>query len=176
MFWITRKKGGGWTVWFPSGEMTDIAALPAELRKLLESPDFSDAVVRRLFPQAHRDDPEAEAEYVQLLRDDLLRRKLETIDIFERTLRVRRGKKLLGGVALVEVDLAEEDLSAWLGVHHDLRLLIGTRLDITEEVWEKGVNPKDPHARELEMLHRLAFLEEVIIEALRESEELEDRE
>ncbi len=172
MIWITRRKPAGWSVWFPPGGVADLEELPRELRAVLEKPDFSDAVVARLFPQAYRDDAEKEAEYQRLLRDDLLRRKLEGVEAFERTLRGRKEKKMLG-LALTRVDLTEEDLALWLGFLHDMRLVIGTRLDITDETWEKGVDPADPHAGELLLLHRLAFIEEAILEALRESEKLE---
>ncbi len=170
MIWISKKKDGGWTVWFPAGEVTDLARLPGELRKVLESPDFSSQVIARLFPQAYRDDPEREAEYQRLLRDDLLRRKLEGVESFERTLAGRKETKKLFGFSLVQVELADEDLTLWLGFLHDMRLVIGTRLDITDESWERKIDPRDPHAEEFLLLHRLAYIEETIIQALRKSE------
>jgi hypothetical protein len=172
MIWITRRKPAGWTVWFPPGGIADLVKLPGEMRRILEKRDFADKVTARLFPQAYRDDPEAEAEYQRLLRDDLLGRKLEAVDAFERTLRARKEKSLFG-LGLVRVDLGDEDLTLWLGFLHDMRLVVGTRLDITDETWERGVDPEDPNADELLLLHRLAFIEEAIIGALRETEKLE---
>jgi hypothetical protein len=173
MMWITRRKTGGWTVLLPGGELKDLEKLPADLRKLLESPDFSSAVVRRLFPAAYLDDPRAEAELQGLLREDLVRKKMEGVEAFERTLRARREKRIFRGLVLVEVDLTDEDLALWLGFLHDIRLTIGNRLDITEDLVEKRIDPRHPHAREMELLHRLAWLEELILQALREAEKIE---
>ena len=74
---------------------------------------------------------------------------------------------------MVQMELAEEDLALWLGFFHDMRLLIGTKLDITDESWEKEIDPRDPDTAEIELLHRLAYLEEAVIQALREAERLE---
>ena len=167
-----KRKGRGWTVWLAAGAVPELLKLPARLREVLKKPDFADTVVARLFPPAYGKDPQAEAEYQHLLREDLLQRKLKGVESFERTLERRQEVKLLLGPPLVQVDLAEEDLSLWLGFFHDMRLLIGTRLDITDESWERRIDPRDPDAEELILLHGLAYLEEAIVEALRGSEKL----
>jgi hypothetical protein len=172
MFWMIRRKGGGWTALFPPGGAEDLVGLPGRLRAVLEKPDFGDKVVARLFPQAFRDDPEAEAEYQGLLREDLLRRKIEGVEAFARTMDHRRERKVLFGVRLIEVALTDEELTLWLGFLHDMRLLIGTRLDITDEGWQEDV-PAGPEGEEYRLLHRLAYMEEAILEALREAERLE---
>jgi hypothetical protein len=172
MIWISKRKKGGWTLWFPAGEVTDLVKLPGELRKILQKPDFSDRLVARLFPPAYQDDPDAEAEYQHLLREDLLQRKLEGIEAFDRTLRKRRENRLPFGLSMVEVDLTDGDLTLWLGFLHDMRLVIGTKLDITDESWEEEIDPGDPDAGEYQMLHRLAYLEEAILQALRKAENL----
>jgi len=173
MIWISKKKGGGWTIWFAAGEISELEKLPDELRKVLTNPDFSRSVIARLFPQAYRHDPEREAEFQRLLRNDLLQRKLEGVEAFEKTLAARRETKKLLGFSLVQVDLAAEDLTLWMGFFHDMRLVIGTRLDITDQSWEKGVDPRNPRAEEFNLLHKLAYIEETIIQALRKSEKFE---
>jgi hypothetical protein len=174
MIFLRRRKGGGWTAVLPPGSLELLEGLPRRLREVLEKPDFGDAVVARLFPQAYRHDPEAEAEFQRLLRDDLLRRKLDGIEAFERTLGGRRERNALFGLRIgrfAEVDLTDEDLALWLGFLHDMRLLIGTRLDITDESWEKEI-PRGPEAEEHLLLHALAYMEEKILEALRKAEGL----
>lgn len=183
MIWIAKNPEGGWRAWILAAEMDYLLHLPARLREVLGKPDFTSKVLERLFPRAFPDDPQAEADYQALLRDDLLRQKLENVEAFEKCLASRKEFKLppavmaqleLGGeeAKLVQVDLAEEDLSRWLSTFHDLRLLIGTKLDVTDESWEKEIDPRDPEAHELQLLHRLAYFEEMIIEALREAERL----
>jgi len=170
MFWMLKRKEG-WTAVFPSGGEEDLEKLPARLRAVLEKGDLADRATARLFPPAYRDDPKAEEDYQHLLRDDLLRRKLEGVEAFERTFRARRHRKFLFGVKLVEIDLSDEDLSLWLGFLHDMRLVIGSALDITDETWERGI-PDGPDAAEYALLHRLAVMEESILAALREAEDL----
>jgi hypothetical protein len=172
MILLRKRKDGGWTAILPPGSVEVLEKLPGRLRAVLEKPDFGDQVVARLFPQAYRDDPEAEAEYGRLMRDDLLARKLEGIDSFERTFAGRRERKGLLGTRIgrfFEVDLSGEDLTLWLGFLHDMRLLIGTRLDITDESWEREI-PEGPEAEEHMLLHALAYMEEAILEALRKAE------
>lgn len=171
-------------MWLVAGEVTELLRLPARLREVLEKPDFSSKVMERLFPRAFSEDPEAEADYQGLLRHDLLRQKLEGVAAFEKSLGSRKEFKLppdllarleLGeeDFHLVQLDLADEDLSFWLGFFHDLRLLIGTKLDVTDESWEEEIDPRDPEAAEIGLLHRLAYFEETIVQALREAERLE---
>lgn len=173
MMWLTRRKPSGWTAWFKPDGMAALEGLPASMRSLLKDIDFADAAVRRLFPPAFREDPEAEEEYQSLLREDLVRRKLEAVEAFERTLAGRRERKLLFGSALIEVDLGDEDLTFWLGFLHDMRLVIGTRLDVTDASWQRSIAPSDPHAAEMLLLHHLAAMEEMILRALRKMERLE---
>jgi uncharacterized protein DUF2017 len=170
MIWISRKKDGGWAVWFASSEISDLEKLPGQLRGVLANPDFSSKVIARLFPQAYRDDPEREAEFQRLLRDDLLQRKLEGVAAFERTLANRKETRKLLGFSLVQVDLTGEELTLWMGFFHDMRLLIGTRLDITDESWQQEIDPRDPRAGEFNLLHKLAYIEETVIQALRKAE------
>lgn len=172
MISIQKKKGGGWTVWMAADFVPLIAGLPGELRKLLENPDFSDQAVARLFPLAYLDDPQAEQEYQRLLRDDFLKRKREAIEAFEKTLAGRKEIETPLGFTVARLELAEEDLALWLGFFHDMRLVIATRLDISDESWEVEDDPDDPHAQEYLLLHRLGYCEEMMVKALREAEGL----
>ena len=54
------------------------------------------------------------------------------------------GREVLGGQ---DADrLTEEQLLSWLGVLNDLRLVLGTRLEITEESSEADFAADDPRA------------------------------
>jgi hypothetical protein len=94
--------------------------LPPQLRALLAEGDpLEDPAMRRLYPAAYLDDPEATAEFDGVVRDDLTAQRVAAIDTMAGT---------------IDADvLTEEQLSAWLGSINDLRLVLGVRLAVTEE-------------------------------------------
>jgi hypothetical protein len=61
--------------------------------------------------------------------------------------------------------LAPEELDAWLAALNDLRLVLGTRLDITEETYAREVDPRDPHAYEHSVYLYLSWLQEHAVAA-----------
>ncbi len=81
--------------------------------------DSDDPAVRRLFPTAYADDPEKDAGYQILARDELVQARRDAI----RTVRASAGKEIL----------TEDELTAWMAVTNDLRLVLGTRLDVSED-------------------------------------------
>jgi Domain of unknown function (DUF2017) len=121
-----------------------------------------DPVVERLFPRAYLEpeDSERDADYHQLMRNDLLEAKLANLDVITRTL--DRGTVSLRRWT---VDLTEDEAGAWLGALNDLRLALGVRLGITED-FEGDVDPSDPQAPALHVLAYLGWLEENLLEAL----------
>lgn len=124
--------------------------LPAELRRLLEvNPE--DPSARRLFPPAFEGDQDAEQEYRRLMRDELLAGRREALRVLEETADRER--------------LTREELDAWLGALNDLRLVLGTRLGVTEELYEEALDPEDPQARETALYVYLTWLQEQLVEA-----------
>ena len=87
--------------------------------------------LRRLFPTAHPDDPDAEADYRTLMRDQLLAARLDALDAVEETLDAEQ--------------LADDEVDLWMGVVNDLRLTIGTSLDVGEDD-DADIDPDDPDA------------------------------
>ena len=105
----------------------------------------------RLFPPAHAEDPAAEREYRLLVGDELLDGKRDSLRVF---------------VASLERDeLAEEELEVWLRVLNDLRLVLGTRLDVNEETYARPLDARDPDAPELALFGYLSWLQEQAVEA-----------
>ncbi len=103
--------------------------MPAQLRDLLEHEDpSSDPAMARLFPPAYADDPIRNLEYERFAGDDLTAGRLAALDRMEATIDADR--------------LTEDDVLAWLSVCNDLRLVLGTRLDITEETTERDFPPR----------------------------------
>src|SRR5438093_542532 len=114
---VRRAGPGEYALKLPDAERTLLRALPGQLRELLVADDPS---VVRLFPAAYPADPGRDAEYRGLVHDDLLAQRLAAIDTVEATVDATRHD--------------EEQLLAWLGALNDLRLVLGTRLDVSEEM------------------------------------------
>lgn len=145
---IGRDGSGGYRLRLPAEERDVLRGLPAQLRELLQT---SDPSLERLFPPAY-DDTEADDEYGELVRGDLLEGKLAALEVVEQTVDADR--------------LTEEQLEAWLGALESLRLVLGTKLDVTEAIYEQEVDPHDPSAPVLALYGYLSWLQEQAVEAL----------
>ena len=100
---------------------------------------------RRLFPTAYPDDPERDAGYQIFAKDQLISKRQEAVAIIRAT---------------AEADaLTAEELSSWMGILNDIRLVLGTLLDISED--DEEVDPDAPDA-ESRMLYQ--FLGELVHE------------
>ena len=148
---IQRLRGGGFRIRLSPAERQILRSLPAELRDLLGT---DDPALRRLSPPGYVDEPELEAEFRALVGDDLLRERLRALEVMEATIDAER--------------LDEEQLAAWVGVLNDLRLVLGTRLDVTEDLDLSEVRPDDPRAAGLSLYAYLTWLEGQAVEALSE--------
>jgi hypothetical protein len=57
------------------------------------------------------------------------------------------------------------ELDAWLRALNDLRLVLGTRLDVTEDTFLEPVDRRDPDAQALAVYAYLGWLQEQVVEA-----------
>ena len=156
---VEPQKNGGFLVRMPVPALQFLHRLPRTLRSILQNPDFGDSAVRRLFPVAYSD-PQKETEYRKLLADDLMRRKLEALDVFEEIL---TGCEL--DLQQAAITIPQEHFHACLGVINDMRLVLGVELDLREDLWEREFDPADPRYEKLLVLHFLSYLEEALLEA-----------
>ena len=62
--------------------------------------------------------------------------------------------------------LEEEEAAAWCGVLNDARLVLAEQLGVTEELYERGISPRDPRAAELAYYGWLTWLQGELVEAL----------
>ena len=147
---IRRTRRGDFDVRLGAQERELLASLVPQLRALLDG-DTDDPALRRLFPVAYAEDPEREAEYRGLVRDDLADRRRAALGVLESTAHAER------------VD--EETLLAWMAVVNDLRLVLGTTLDVSEDS-EPELDPSDPSAPALAVYGYLGYLLENIVDAL----------
>jgi len=146
---IKRRRGGGYALRLAGPERELLQALPEQLAAILDSDDPS---LRRLFPPGYGDDLDASADYDRLVRGDLLDGKRAALATLARTATAEQ--------------LSEEELHQWLTATNDLRLVLGTRLGVTEEHQGAMPSPTDPWAPEWVAYNYLSWLQEEIVAAL----------
>jgi hypothetical protein len=112
----------GYVLRIASPERALITRLLDELGELLKAPD-TPPTAARLFPVVHPDDPEREAEYQRLMRDELVASRLAAIDAVEAVLDSSAKK----------VTFSDEQLAAFMQAVNGVRLVLGTILDVTED-------------------------------------------
>jgi hypothetical protein len=141
-------------------ELTLLRTLPEQLRAVFEGAD-DDPARSRLFPRAYLD-PTAEseeAEWQELVHPELLRERLEALELISSTL----DRASLEG-EWWQIALTPDEVQAWLGVLNDTRLVLGTRLGVSEE--ERALDPSDPEAGAYAMYQWLTWLQGDLVEAL----------
>jgi Domain of unknown function (DUF2017) len=146
---IRRDADGGVRLHFLSHEVALLRELLDELETLLDDPE--DPGLRRLFPPAHAD-RESEEQYRSLVGDELLSGRTKALATVRDTLGNDR--------------LDPDEADAWLRALNDLRLVLGTRLDVSEEIDWDAVDLQDPRGRDLAVYGYLSWLQEQLVEAL----------
>jgi hypothetical protein len=146
---IVKRRDGRFGLRLREGERMLLRSLYDDLADLLADPD--NPAVRRLFPPAHAD-PESEQQYRELVRDQLVAGRAKALDVVRAT--------------LSEKILTAEEADAWLRGLNDLRLVLGTRLDVTEDTDFEVELDADERGRELAVYTYLTWLQEQFVEAL----------
>jgi Domain of unknown function (DUF2017) len=147
---IRRAADGGVRLDLDDDERNVLRQVAEEVTDLLEAePD--DPSLRRLFPTAY-DDPEREREYRELTRDQLASGR-------------QRALSVLSETADNEV-LSAEEADAWVRAVNDARLILGTRLDVTEDYDWDALDERTPRAQELALYAYLSWLQEQLVAAL----------
>jgi hypothetical protein len=147
---IEPNGDGSYALRLPEEERALLRFLPAELRSLLEAePD--NPGLRRLFQPAY-DDEQDEAAFRELMGNELLDGRRRALDVLAETASAER--------------LTGEQAQAWLTALNDLRLVLGTRLDVSDESLLEDLAEDDPRAPELALYAYLSWLQEQLVEAL----------
>jgi len=158
------RKGDIVRVTLSEPERDLLRGLPDQLRSLYSSDDPDDAVTTRLFPRAYLDPTEdaAEREWEALVRPEILREKLEALELVVKALDAavpgRRGRLL--------ADLSEDDVAAFLGVLNDARLALGTTIGVTDDLDLSVLDPSDPESAAYAAYGWLTYLQGELIETL----------
>jgi hypothetical protein len=141
---------GGVRVELPASARDLLRRVLPQLRDVLQGGDASrDPALARLFPAAYPDDPLRSLEFETSVGSELLRERLDAIRTMEDSLDAKR--------------LSDEQLLAWHATVNGLRLVLGTRIGITEDPAQDV--PDDARAA-FELYHDLTVLEAWIVEAL----------
>jgi hypothetical protein len=127
-----------------------------QLEQLLESDDArDDPVVARLLPDGHRSDPEIAADYREMTEPALRHGKTDDLATVRATLPEGGG----------ELRLDADQAGAWLRTSNDLRLALGTRLDITEDT-EPPDDVTSEEEQQLAVYYWLTGLQGSLVDAL----------
>jgi hypothetical protein len=149
---IERTGDGEYVLRLPEEERALLRFLPDDLRSLLDAaPDEPD--LRRLFPPAY-EDAQDEAAYRELMGNELLEGRRQALRVLAETAQAER--------------LTGEQAQAWLTALNDLRLVLGTRLGVTDDSLLEGLTENHPRAPELALYAYLSWLQEQLVEALSE--------
>ena len=119
----------------------------------------TDPALARLLPDAYSDDPAAATDFRRYTEADLRASKRSAASTA-----LAQLQPLLGAGGKLVLDRDEAD--AWLAWLNDIRLVLGTRLDVTEETYEEDIAPDDPRAPVLAVYGWLGWLQESLISCL----------
>jgi len=155
-----RRRDGSVDVTLAEAEAEVLRSIAARMSDVLAAPEQA-AHTERLFPPAYTDDPDAQAEFARLMTADLLDGKRRAVASMLGTL--QRGSLRRGGW---RVRLTADEAQDWLAVLNDTRLTLGSRLDVTEQTYDRAVDPDAPDAAAHEVFRYLGYLEEYLLEVL----------
>jgi hypothetical protein len=136
---FSAAPGGAIEVYLHESIRDVLGRLCDQLEQLLQREDpASDPAMARLFPAAYPDDPLRELEFERVTGDDLTRGRLASLRVMRASLRADT--------------LDGEQSLAWLGTLNDIRLVLGSRLDVTEESTEADFTGEDAGTFEIYLL------------------------
>jgi hypothetical protein len=117
-----------------------------------------DPALKRLLPDAYRDDADASSQFRRYTERDLRARKARSAQLVIADLDA-------GGQS---IDISGDGVDAWLGFLNDTRLTLGVRLDITEESHDElaSLPEDDPRATLFQVYDWLTFLQESLVQRL----------
>lgn len=141
---LWRAKDGSYHVELGPTERAVLRELPEQLRQAV-SANPGDEAFRRLFPPAYANDPAAEAEYRKLVGHELSEEKLLALETLAKTADAEK--------------LTEHELDTWMRALNDVRLWLGTVLDVTED---EDMPDDPPHA----LYHMLTWVQSLAVDAL----------
>jgi hypothetical protein len=153
-----RAKGGSVVAHLDGAEAGIVGLLLDQLEQLLtaDAGDVADdPVLARLLPDGHRGDPALAADYRDLTESALRSGKGDDLATMRATLPPDGG----------EVRLDLDQAGSWLRTTNDLRLALGTRLDIDEDT-EPPEDFTDERDHQLGVYYWLTAVQGSLVDAL----------
>ena len=134
----------------PADELAEITGIHAGPST---APD--DRVLARLLPDFTRDDPDLAGGLRSLHEPELIESKDGVAALVLNTCPPDGGR----------VRLSIEEAHAWLSALNDVRLALGTVLEVTEDMPDE-LPPDDPRAPHLGVYHWLTYVQETLVHAV----------
>lgn len=147
---VKRSRKGGVDLRIPEAERQFLRSLAPQMRDVLE--DRDDPVLERLFPAAYPDDEQRQAEYRLLAQGELVDSHLAALAELESSADAEH--------------LDPEQADAWARAINEVRLVLGMRLDVTEDGDERPKSADDPRLPTFAAYDYLSMLQTELIEAL----------
>ena len=151
-----RLKRGGFRVNLDPDEREVLLGLLGQMRDLLVAAPADTPHLRRLFPTAYPTDPEADAEYQRLMREELVGSRLAAMETVSAVL----------DPAAAPREVTAGDLTALMTSMNSLRLVLGTICNVGEDDDLAGVTPEHPQFAELQAYGYLSYLVDACVDAL----------
>ena len=146
---VRRHRKGYYEIRLPPTDREFLRTLAREMRELVAGDDAS---LARLFPVAYPDDEDRQTEYRLLVQDELRSSHLEALAALDEHAEAEQ--------------LDEAQLLAWMRALNEVLLVLGTRLDVSEEGHERPADDEDPRWEAFAVYDYLTHLQAEIVEAL----------
>jgi len=118
---VTAAPGGGVDVRLPPELRGLLVSVARQMHEVLTEDEYADSpILARLFPTAVEDDPMATLGFEQLMGKAIRDGKIEAATVLAATAGNER--------------LSAEETLAWLRCLNDVRLMLGTHLNVSEDV------------------------------------------
>ncbi|MET0763608.1 MAG: DUF2017 family protein [Blastococcus sp.] len=153
-----RARGGDVVAHLDPAEAGILGLLLDQLEQLLtaDAEDVAgDPVMARLLPEGHRGDPELAADYRELTESSLRSGKADDLATMRASLPPDGG----------DVRLDADRAGSWLRTTNDLRLALGTRLDVSEDT-EPPDEVTGEQDQQLAVYYWLTALQGSLVDAL----------
>jgi len=166
------RLGGKLTLELAAAELDVLSQLFDQMADLLEDPESEldsdplakllnmsgstqiseDPALARLFPDGYSDDEHASADFRRFTEQDLKAQKVVALNTARESLKDWQGKS----------SITQQQALDWLKALNDLRLVLGTRLEITDER-DRDYDSDEPG---FHLYNYLTYLQGTLIDAL----------
>lgn len=146
---IRPLKKGEYSMHLDLSDKEALIGLLDQLRDSLMNGSM-DENLKRLFPTAYHQDPKHDEEYQRLMRDDLLASRLQSLGTATAVL----SRETIDNATV----LSDQELDEFARSINNLRLVIGTVLDIDESDIDVDLDENDPDDQRLVLYGYLGWL------------------